>query len=364
MGKGIGKRGDIHKIITEVLRFFTSRKTIVFDAPHKFHFSHVEPVINKLIQSYEKDYKIIVICAESTQTQHDNITYLTSIEQLTFWQKIDLFVTTEFYRELPFWLTTKAIYFGHGIGPKLNYQTQELLAPFDFIFAPALPFYELQKKLFPADNIFKVGLPMLDQITSDTNKIEQHFSLNSDLPTLVYAPSWCSYTELITDLHQAFHILNKIENFNVIVSPHPLLFEPSRCGGLDFFNNDKQYEKLWFNLPETGISTLDIVALSDVVISDISSISFEAMALNKIVLLEDNKAMFDKFGALEVFDELSHSCQMVNWESCNINDLLICYTYDNYQKSRKAFIENYLFNNGQATNIFIEKINEIISKEP
>lgn len=364
MSKGIGKKGFLHSVITKALSFFTSRKTIVFDAPHKFHFSHIEPVINKLIQSYGKDYKVIVICAEPIKKRYNDVTYLTHITQLSFWQKVDLFVTTEFYRELPFWLTTKTVFFGHGIGVKLNYQTQELLAPFDFIFAPSSPIYSLQTKLFLADNIFKVGLPMLDNIPKDANKIEQHFTLKPNLPTLVYAPSWCSYTELIADLPRVFHLLNSIDNFNIIVSPHPLLFEPSRCGGLDFFHNDKQYEKIYFNLPETGISTLEVVAYADVVISDISSISFEAMALNKIVLVENNKAMFDKFGALEVLEELSQSCQIVDWESCNINDLLNCYTYDNYQQSRKVYIENYLFNNGKATDVFIEKLNEIMSKEP
>jgi len=364
MGKGTGKKGFLHQVITKSLSLFKSRKTIVFDSPHKFHFAHVELVINKLIQSYKKDYKIIVICAEPIKKQYNDVTYLTQITQLSFWQKIDLFVTTEFYRELPFWLTTKTVFFGHGIGPKLNYQTQELLAPFDFIFTPALPFYTLQKELFPEENIFKVGLPILDNVTTDIAQLTTNFSLNPKLPTLVYAPSWCSYTELIADLPQAFKLLNELENFNVIVSPHPLLFEPSRCGGLDFFHDDKQYENLCFNLPETGISTLEIVAYVDVVISDISSISFEALALKKIVLIENNKAMFDKFGALEVFEELSHSCQIVDWESCNINDLLNCYTYDNYQQSRKVYIENYLFNNGKATDVFIEKLNEIMSKEP
>ena len=285
MGKGTGKKGVIHTVLTKVLGAFTSQKNIVFDAPHKFHFLHLEPVINELIKSYGKEYKITIICPDQTIKAHKNINRLTHIDQLKIWQKVDIFITTEFYRELPFWLTTATVFFGHGIGPKLNYQTQELLAPFDFIFTPALPFYTLQKELFPEENIFKVGLPILDNVTADKTKIRENFHVVPDLPTLVYAPSWCSYTELIADLPQAFKLLNELKNFNVIVSPHPLLFEPSRCGGLDFFHNDKQYENLCFNLPETGISTLEIVAYADVVISDISSISFEAMALKKIVLI-------------------------------------------------------------------------------
>ena len=74
--------------------------------------------------------------------------------------------------------------------------------------------------------------------------------------------------------------------------------------------------------------------------------------------------MFDKFGALDIFEELSHSCQIVDWKNCNINDLLSCYTYDNYQQSRKVYIENYLFNNGEATNVFIKKLNTIMNTDP
>jgi hypothetical protein len=334
----------------------------VFDAPAKFHLFHVESVINELVKSGWESYKIIVICSENTIKHHDNITYLTHIEQLSFWQKIDLFITTEFYRELPFWLTASTVFFGHGIGPKLNYQTQELLAPFNFIFSPCTSMYNVQVNLFPAEHILKIGLPMLDNVTSNSAKLNKHFNLKSELPTLVYAPSWSLHTELIADIPHILCILENIKDINIIISPHPLLLQPDRCNNIDYFGELEAFENIKFNLPSSNITTLEAVNNADVVISDISSILFEAMALNKIVMLEDNRAMFEKYEAGHVFDAAAEACQLVDWHNFDPQLLSSAIKKDPFAEKRLTYINNYLYNNGNATNAFIDALNDLLKK--
>ena len=252
------------------------------------------------------------------------------------------------------------MFFGHGIGPKLNYQSIDKLAKFDYLFTACLPIHNTQSELFNPKKIYKVGLPILDNLQVDSHEIQSFFTLDNSKPTIIYAPSWCAYPECIADIDKALSVLNTINDANVIISPHPLLLKKDRCNGKDFFANHTQYKNLFFNFADSPFSTLDLCHVADIVISDISSILFESMALGKITLFENNKGMFEKFEAEKVYEQLVISCFVVKWETATADILVKNLYHDKFEQSRHAFIDGYIFNRGKATEKFIDYINELI----
>jgi hypothetical protein len=356
--KVYGKKAILHKCLSFAYGLFNRKKTIVFYAPKLFHYAHISGVVEE-IACHANSFEVIVICPEKIELDSDNIKKISSSEELALWRKVDLFITTEFYA-VPYWLTTCSIFFGHGIGPKLDYQSPELLSQVDYLFSPCEVFYNYQSKIVDPDKIFKVGLPVLDNKGENDFDVYGYFDISTDKPLIVYAPSWCAYPEYLSDIDKALETLNLIDEANIIICPHPNLLEKERCGGNDLFGNCRRYDNLYYNFPESGLSTLDICKYADLVISDISSVLFEAMALDKVVLFENNRGVFEKFGAIDIYFQLIDCCFVVNWGMVTPSEILGNITNDRFAKLRSQFIESYLFNKGEATKKFIECIINII----
>jgi len=352
MSKEIGKKGYLHKILTHLLNLFSSRKTIIFDAPFAFHLHHLLPVINKLIEINE--YKIIIISPEKNKILAPNIKFYQS---LPIYVQGDIFITTEFGRK-PYWLDAKTIYFGHGIGPKFNYLANDELLNFDFLYSPCLPIYNVQKKVISTDKIIKVGLPIIEKTPPDKANFLKYFNFLDTKKTIIYAPSWCDNTNMISDIQKILIFLNNQEDVNIIISPHPLLLDPYKCNGKTVFKNIPS--NLIINPPNSPYSTFDLISLSDGLISDISSVLFEGMALDKVSFFDGNEQIYEYYEASAVLQSLLKACPIPNWEKQDNKYLINTLNQDKHRDARSEFIHSYLFNVKTASIVFINHLKELI----
>ncbi|MDF1643116.1 MAG: CDP-glycerol glycerophosphotransferase family protein [Pseudomonadales bacterium] len=358
----VSKKAIFHRVVSELVHCLDKRRTVIFDAPAKFHLHHVYPVIEKMLDSRPMDFRIIIVCDEDFKLdpRMSMVKCVNSYADLSITERISLIVKTDF-NGVPYWLTAPRVHFGHGIGPKLSYQSVEELVCFDYIFTACEPIYRVQSELIPEDKISKIGLPILDNLCSDNESIVSRFNLDKGNKTIVYAPSWTNITECIGDITGALVELDKLTEVNVIVSPHPLLLMPERCGGKDFFGSRDEYKTLHYNMDSSIHTTLELCAYADVVISDISSIFFESLALGKKAILEKNQRIFEEFSALAIYDEILESCPSIDWSNTSPQEMSSLLENNGFELSSQAFISNYLFNNGVATEACVDRISEILS---
>lgn len=340
-----------HKFLSFFWSIFHRNKHITFYAPVKFHALHLLPIIEELISRSE--LKISLVGCFDDFPQLKSLPLYNSLNSLPIHQKYHAFIMTEI--DLPWALQGKLIFFGHGIGPKLTYQSGSGLNSFDAIFSPCEAIFNAQRDL-PVQ-LFKVGLPLLDNLKLTSKKkelIENKFQLNKNLPTIIYAPSWHSDNSLISNIKNIVAQLTLLKLFNVIISPHPNLLNPEKYTDIHIFDQ----LNIQTNTPDTGISTLDLCLHAQIVISDISSILFEAMAIQKCTLLDGNEHVYKESGAEDILIELKHSIPTLDWSNDIEQQLLNAYS--NPSDNQAQYIQNYLYNNGDATSAFINALKESI----
>lgn len=354
-----GKKHFVNKQLNRLYKLFSSKKPLVlFEACTPFHFEHFKNVIHKL--SKQRNVLVAVVSPETkSMSQLSNVCFYSTIDDFPLYKKADIFITTELYA-MPFWFDCPSVFFGHGMGPKLNYQARDDLQSFDYILSPCQATYEVQINAMSKEKVIPLGMPILDDLNTPTEYIYQHFNLDKNKPLIIYAPSWCDNITKISDIKLITSFLKHKSQFNIIISPHPSLFYPERCDGKTFFPIHSNTQGLHINSPDSDLTTLELVKASSLVISDISSILFEAMALNKIVFFDGNRALYEYCEALEIYDEVRKICPVPDWD--NLNDQTIEQTFikDEQANNRAHFINHYLFNNGNASNVFIEQINSFL----
>jgi hypothetical protein len=159
---------------------------IVFYAPPKFHAAHLVPVLNKIAESSE--WEVILV------GEFDNFWGFDAYSRLRFiplFKSYDLFISTELL--IPWWIRCKCIYFGHGVGPKLKYQSSPKIKKFDASFAPCEPIYIAHKYII--NDVYKVGLPLLDNSARTSlfvGDMVSYFGLDPKYKIIVYVPSYVS----------------------------------------------------------------------------------------------------------------------------------------------------------------------------
>lgn len=139
---------------------------------------------------------------------------------------------------------------------------------YDYVLAPSSATGEIYCKAFgcTADKIKLLCLPRVDVILDGKSRKEEFLALNSsyaDKKLVVYVPTFRDGDEIYAkDLYDAF---SDCDDMALLVSSHPLS-KTSQQGEYKF-NGD--------------FSSLDLMKLADVVITDYSACAFEAALLKK-----------------------------------------------------------------------------------
>jgi len=220
------------------------------------------------------------------------------------------------------------------------------------------PIYNVQKKIIAEERLIKIGLPIIENAPKNKEKFLNFFNLSASDKVIVYAPSWCNNSEKISDIAQILTYLGKQKGVTIIISAHPLLLKPEQCDGKVFFENIPN--NLQMNPANSSYTTLDLISLSEGLVSDISSVLFEGMALNKVAFFDGNKDIYDYCEAQEVYNELIKVCPIPDWYDSNNTFLASALREDENKNDRHNFINSYLFNIGSASTKLIQHIKEII----
>ena len=340
-----------NRYISYIFDKFDSKINIIFYAPAAFHALHFSSVIKAL----QKDRKYSIHLVGEFEKIFE-ATYYPSSTYLPLYKKYSLFITTELV--IPWNIDTQSVYFGHGIGPKLDYCSSEEMMGFDYCFCSCNPTFNVQMKL--NDNCLKIGLPILE-LKSKLSKEEilEKFSINDDKPLILYTPSWHGNFDLVSDVKEISLNLLKLKAFNLIVSPHPNLLKAELCQGIDVFGDTKG-----LHINKGGdISSLDIVKeAADIVVSDISSLLFEAMALDKLAIFDGNEAIYVESKAEHVLKALKASVFTCDW-AVNMEEQFIgLLSSEKAKNQQKSYIQNYVFNIDTSTQACVDSIGKIIGK--
>jgi hypothetical protein len=290
--------------------------------------------------------RVFLVCPVSFDTGHShNVTcIIATLEDIPKNIVIDLLVSSD-PKCFPYYFRGKAIYFGHGIGPKMNYQITSDIEKFDYIFSPCKYFYDEFCKALPLNKVVSVGLPILDEkVGEPIRKI------------ILYAPSWCNNDHYISDIKEIVKKLGKLDEYRIIVSLHPNLIR----GSLVSFDDMRLEGAACEYLHETEFKdSFETLKVASVVVGDISSIIFEALAFNIPIVFDGNTAIYEYCQSTSVLSRVQECFYGMNDISNNRKVDIV--TSEDYKKlQRQCFASEYLLNQGRATDVFVEELEAVL----
>lgn len=260
----------------------------VFYVAYPYYFPHFLPIHNYWLSKGKKT--LFVLSSKQNPKLMENIA---KDEQLTY-------VFGEHHLEN---ITSKAFFFAnenislkklngttvfldHGVGTKYcNYPLA--CETFDLVLiegtyrqkmlATELPHYQ--------DKIKCVGFSKLDSLMSDNSErkifLLAKYQLDNNKKTILYAPTF--FPSSIEKMTKNFP--ENFSNCNVIIKPHYLSFERKA------YKKQRQLFQHWANFDNCYLAGIndynltDFIGLCDIMISDESSAIFEAVALDKPVVV-------------------------------------------------------------------------------
>ena len=344
---------DFLGLLRALVAVYKPRPTIVLYSPVSYQARHLYPVIQYLVDNMH--WEVILI---GDFDCNFGCAHYSRLRYFPLYKSIDVFISTELIS--PWWFDGKKIFFGHGVGPKIEYQERYLSSDFDISFSPCVPAYQAHSGSGVKEKTcYRVGLPVLDSYIRGKKKIKKKdicdaLGIESNRPLLIYAPSWNYRSDLNSDFGSIIEKLKECAFFTLVVSPHPNLLIDEKNEVLhDFYRHGVSVN--------TEFSTLDLCAVSDVVVSDISSVMYESLALNNLVIFDGNERVYRECGAGDVLSMIKEYLPHIDWTGD------VCFQMKRILKKGKPvrlneFRRKYFFNLGNSTQVFVSIVDSIIQK--
>lgn len=152
--------------------------------------------------------------------------------------------------------------------------------------------------------LFDIGYAKSDELLNgkyNRNEVLNELKLDPDKKTVLYAPSWDEGLSLRTQGEGIINEILKTKNINFIVKLHPISYCPENgpnylfyTGGINWKEKLKKFEsyKNFRHISEGSID--ELLAASDVMVTDLSSVALEFIILNKPVIYIDCPVFFEK----------------------------------------------------------------------
>jgi CDP-glycerol glycerophosphotransferase len=136
-----------------------------------------------------------------------------------------------------------------------------------------------------------VGYPKLDALVNgriDAAAVHARLGLEMHRRTALYAPTWSPASSLNIAGETIIHSLADA-GFNVIVKPHDLSFDPDPkySGGIDWRARLRSIERAGRIVVAQDADSSPLMAASDVLVTDHSSIGFEFCLLDRPIVVVD-----------------------------------------------------------------------------
>lgn len=235
--------------------------------------------------------------------------------------------------------------------------------------------------------LFDIGYAKSDQLLSgeyDRETVLKDLGLDPEKKTILYAPSWDEGLSLRTNGEKIIEELLKIENRNIIVKLHPISYCPEDGPNYDFYTGGINWKERFeiFNAYEnfrnvTSGKVDPLLAASDVMVTDLSSVALEFILLDKPVIYIDCPEFFEKtigktyggFGnTTEEFvknDPKANAGRHTGIIIENVSELQMAVNRaldhpNELSHKRKELAEKLTYNPGRAADAAAEKILELI----
>lgn len=152
--------------------------------------------------------------------------------------------------------------------------------------------------------LFDVGYPKLDELVQgrfSKKEVLRSLGLDPDLPTALYAPSWDEGLSLRVEGERIVETLLSIPDLNVLVKLHPCsLTSPKNpnfifyTGGILWMERFKRFGRHPHYRFLTDAVISPILAASDLMVTDVSSVALEYLVLDRPIIYFDSPAFFEK----------------------------------------------------------------------
>lgn len=277
-----------------------ARRQVVLDNRLAVHFMVVRPVIEALRDDPRVD---LWVCSGDGRADTTAAFVEAGLgdRQLTRdqikWRRFDVYMNGDPWSVAPLRRCAHWINFFHGVAGKydLDQPSKEarLFDRYDrvaFVNTDRMRRY-LALGIVRREQAALVGYPKLDRLvsgTADGIAVRRRLGLDVDRPTVMYAPTWSSASSLHVAGEAIIDTLLSMD-CNVIAKLHDNCFlRGERCAGdidwrerLQRFAADSRFHLA------TSADSVPFMAASDILITDHSSIGFEAQAVDQPVIVFD-----------------------------------------------------------------------------
>jgi CDP-glycerol glycerophosphotransferase (TagB/SpsB family) len=248
----------------------------------------------------------------------------------------------------------------------------------------------IKKYALESENIrlYDIGYSKSDDLLNGKyvrEKVLCELNLDPTLKTVLYAPSWDEGLSLRSFGEDIIKNILKVEGINLIVKLHPISYCPENGPNYQFYTGGINWvEKLSMfdsnpNFRHVPTNNIDpILAASDLMVTDVSSVALEFIMLDKPVIYIDCPEFFEKtlnkiysgFGDTTADfvrnDPKANAGRHVGTVVYDISELpeVIERTLKNPDENsdkRKNFAKQLSYNSGNASEIAAEKILSMLS---
>jgi hypothetical protein len=213
------------------------------------------------------------------------------------WSRIDLFLSADPWAPPVLHRCSRRMNFFHGVAGKYDLDDPaHLPIGFDvydrvaFVNADRMRRY-LEKGVVARDAAVLVGFPKIDALVNgrhDGAAVRDRLGLEMHRPTAIYAPTWSPASSLNSAGGPIVASL-VAAGWNVIVKPHDLSFDPDPkySGGIDWRSRLRDVEAPGRVVVTDEADPTPLLAASDLLVTDHSSIGFEFCLLDRPVVVFD-----------------------------------------------------------------------------
>jgi SAM-dependent methyltransferase len=374
-------------------------RTVAFDLPSIGELQFIGPVLLRYAGRNPDDLVLIVHNGETIEEFNRVVPSLKSrvvhvrrslLNRFAF-PEIDLFITSEQYD-----LGLDGVYsitMFHGQAAKGLSFVPDVIETFDALFLNGPVHREafevfvsefLSGKPPPLLELFEIGYPKSDDLLNgrytakDTLK---SLMLDQSKKTVLYAPAFNEGASLREYGIETIELLAQEANFNIIVKLPIECSEPSSniyaTGGINWFGKIRELEAKFSNLRLYSDYQIDsLLACADVLVTCISSVGFEFLALNRPVVFIDTPKYFSGYLQRRFPDK-----DTVSWASrttvnggrefglvvSDIHELpdtirTVLARPEEFPRQQERLKHYLLFNRGRGTEAAVAKIEELLRK--
>jgi hypothetical protein len=222
------------------------------------------------------------------------------------WMKFDGYVNTDFWNMTWLLRRVRRVHLFHGVAGKYGLDAPVRLAPtvcsFDRLLFPnedRLRRYReagLVDEHGPRGQL--IGYPKVDCLVDGSlNRaaIQESLGLDPGVPTILYAPTWSPQSSLNTIGSRLIPALARLD-VNVIVKLHDRSYDrrSQTAGRVDWGHHIDAICRSWRVHAAHGSDVSPYLFVSDVLITDHSSVGFEFALLDRPIVVVDTPALIEK----------------------------------------------------------------------